>query len=349
MATSGSIDSGGYQGRVLRFEWGTNSTNPTNNTRVIWYKVTAIGGSSSIYYHHSETIDVNGTRIYTGSESHAVTTNDVLASGTLTINQGNTTTLTVDMHGGIYDRTDNINTTKSWTLDTLVTAPTINSLTLKSRTINSLTFAFTCTKADTWYYKLLTSSSYTQGGTSGVTSGEFTISNLSPNTSYTINFIARNWAGSSAMDATKNITSTTYDIGKIASVNNFNHGDNAVVVTTNPSGSSLSLTIKVGNTQILSQTVATGTNTINFSDTVLDNIYKLYGSSNTLTATFILTTAGTYTNSQTATITLTGNQKTIKNNVNGIWKRGKMFVNINGTWKKAVIWLNINGTWKRGI
>ena len=114
MATSGSIDSGGYQGRVLRFEWGTNSTNPTNNTRVIWYKLTAIGGSSSIYYHHSEVIKVNGTTIYTGAESHAVTTGDVLVSGTLTINQGNTTTLTVDMHGGIYERTDNINTAKSW-------------------------------------------------------------------------------------------------------------------------------------------------------------------------------------------------------------------------------------------
>ena len=24
MSTSGSVDSGGYQGRVLRFEWGTN-------------------------------------------------------------------------------------------------------------------------------------------------------------------------------------------------------------------------------------------------------------------------------------------------------------------------------------
>lgn len=339
MATSGSIDSGGYQGRVLRFEWGTNSTNPTNNTRVIWYKLTAIGGSSSIYYHHSETIDVNGTRIYTGSESHAVTTNDVLASGTLTINQGNTTTLTVDMHGGIYDRTDNINTTKSWTLDTLVTAPTINSLTLKSRTINSLTFAFTCSKADAWYYKLSTAGSYTKGSTTGITSGEFTISNLSPNTSYTINFIARNWAGSTALDSSKNVNGTTYQIGQISSVNNFNHGDNAVVVTTNPSGSPLNLTIKVGSTQILSQTVATGTNTINFSDTVLDNIYKLYGSGNTLTATFILTTAGTYTNSKTATITLTGNQKTARVKQG----RAKVYIGENGSVKRAVVWIGNNG------
>lgn len=56
MATSGSVDSGGYQGRVLRFEWGTNSISAEKNIRNIWYKVTAVGGSSSIYYHHNETV-----------------------------------------------------------------------------------------------------------------------------------------------------------------------------------------------------------------------------------------------------------------------------------------------------
>ena len=39
MATSGSVDSGGYQGRVLRFEWGTNNINSADNTRSIWYKM----------------------------------------------------------------------------------------------------------------------------------------------------------------------------------------------------------------------------------------------------------------------------------------------------------------------
>lgn len=80
MATSGSVDSGGYQGRVLRVAWGTNSTSAEDNTRSIWYTVTAVGGSSSIYYHHNDYVNINGTRVYTGSSSHAVTTGDVLAS-----------------------------------------------------------------------------------------------------------------------------------------------------------------------------------------------------------------------------------------------------------------------------
>ena len=343
MATSGSVDSGGYQGRVLRFSWGTNSV--SGNTRNIWYKVEAIGGSSSMYYHHNDTVDINGVNVYAGSDSHAVYTGDVLASGNMDIDQNNTTAITVHMYGGIYVKSNNINTSQSWTLDTLIQAPSINSLALKSRTINSLTFNFTCSKADDWYYKLSSQSSWTQGSTSastkGVTSGEFTISNLEPNKSYNINFKVRNWAGTEAKDTDKNdISGTTYDIGKISSVNNFEHGNSVSLIITNPSNSSLNLAMKIGNAQILNKSINVGTNAINFSDTELDNIYKLYGSSNTLTATFILTTAGTYTNSKTATITLTGNQKTAY--VTGK-KRAKVYVGVNGTVKKAVIWIGNNG------
>lgn len=345
MATSGSVDSGGYQGRVLRFSWSTKST--SGNTRKISYSVTAVGGSSSQYYHHNETVDINGTRVYTGSDSHSVTTGTVLASGDMDINQSVTTTLKVDMHGGIYSRTDNINKSQSWTLDTLIQAPTINSLTVKSRTINSITCTYDTNHSDVIYYKLSTSAGYTTGATN-VTKGDFTISGLEPNTKYTINFIARNWAGTSMLDNFANVDGTTYDIAKISSVGNFNHGDNASVVITNPSGATISLAMKIGNTQILSKTVSAGTNTITFTDSNLDAIYKLYGSSSQLTATFIVTT-GSYTNSKTCTITLKGNQKTSHTNVSGSWKRGKVWINVSGTWKRGVVWENVNGTWKRGI
>lgn len=107
--------------------------------------------------------------------------------------------------------------------------------------------------------------------------------------------------------------------------------------------------MKIGSVQILSKTMNTGTNTISFTDTQLDTIYRLYKSNNTLTATFILTTEGNYINSKTCTVTLNGNQKTVRRNVGNSWKRGKVYINVNGIWKKAVIWINISGIWKRGI
>lgn len=61
--------------------------------------------------------------------------------------------------------------------------------------------------------------------------------------------------------------------------------------------------MKIGDAQILSKNVSAGSNTISFSDTELDNIYKKYGTGSSLTVTFIVSGSG-YTNSKTCTITL---------------------------------------------
>lgn len=106
--------------------------------------------------------------------------------------------------------------------------------------------------------------------------------------------------------------------------------------------------MKIGDTQILSRNVFTGSNTVTFSDTELDNIYKKYGNGSSLTATFIVS-GSSYTNSKTCIITLKGNQKSIKSNISNSWKRGKVWININGTWKRALVWININGVWRRCI
>lgn len=350
MATSGSKDSSGYQGRVLRFEWGTNSTNPSTNVRNIWYKVTAVGGSSSIYYHHNETVSINGSNVYTGSSSHAVTTGDVLASDNMDINQSSTLTLTVKMNGGIYVTSDNINTEYSWSLDEIPRYPSANH-SLNSKTLNSIVMNWSSDSTiDYLWYSTNNGSSWTGVDVTDGTSGTYTISGLSPNTTYNIKTRLRRKDSQLTAD-TSTLNVTTYQIGLISSVSNFNHGDSTTLVTTNPSGSALSLAVKISNTQILTKTVSTGSNTISFTDEQLDNIYKLYGSGSSLTVTFVLTTANNsnYTNSKTATITLKGNQKVIRDNVSGTWKRGKLWTNVSGTWKRAVIWTNVNGTWKRGI
>lgn len=223
------------------------------------------------------------------------------------------------------------------------TAPTINSFSVDSKTVNSVKCKFTCTTADSFFYKLSTATSWTNGTTGTITSGSFIVSGLKPNTSYTIDILVRKWIDSSTyLEDYDSLTVTTYQIGQISSVGNFNHGSSASVVVTNPSGTALSLAMKIGSTTILTKTVSAGTNTISFTDAQLDSIYKLYGSGNTLTATFILTTASSYTNSKTCTITLTGNQKTAYVGASGK-KRAKVYVGVNGTVKRAVVWIGNNG------
>ena len=237
----------------------------------------------------------------------------------------------------------------SVTIPVLLEAPVIEKLTLKSKTLNSLTFSYELEEnADSIYYKLSSNSSYTRIATNSK-SGSFTVSDLDPNTSYTINFRARNTSGSTNKDANKNVSGTTYDISKISNLNDSNHGDDISVSITNPSDSDLSLSMKIRNTVILTKTVNSANNTIIFSDEQLDLIYKQYGNENTVTATFVLTTANKYTNTKNCTITLTGNQKTIKINSSGTNKRGKLWIKVAGVWKKAVVWINVAGVWRRGI
>lgn len=299
MATSGSIDSAGYQGRYIYFEWSTQSTSAENNTRTIKYKFIAEGGSSSIYYHHNNVFQLNGETVYTGSQSEAIETGTVLVEGTYTINQNNTTKLRVDMDGGIYSYENNINTANEWDLDTIPRYAKVN-ISLNSKTLNSinLNYSTDSTIDGIWVSK--------NGGAweSGyAVSSPININGLSPNTKYTLKIKVKR-LDSQLYSESNTIEVTTYDIAKISSLNNFEHGNSTSIVITNPSGSSLNLVMKIGNTQILSKSISAGTNTINFSDTELDNIYKLYGSSNSLTATFVLTTASKYTNSKTCTITL---------------------------------------------
>lgn len=96
--------------------------------------------------------------------------------------------------------------------------------------------------------------------------------------------------------------------------------------------------MNVGTAQILTRSVTAGTNTISFTDDELDKIYKQYSSSNSVTATFILTTANVYTDTKESNITMTGNHKTMRAEVNGI-KRGKLFYKYQGEIKRAVVWI----------
>lgn len=245
MATSGNTSSSGYQGRYIYFEWWTKSVSSANNTRTIGYKFTAKGGSSSSYYHHNNVFQLNGNTVYTGGQSDYIKTDTVLAQGDYTINQSSTNKLRVDMDGGIYSYGDNINTADEWTLDDIPRYATLTSLTIKSRTIDSITLSYT-TDRNAWLFAKINDGDWLNNGEpfkSNTTSGEFIISykdragtqRLDPNTTYKITVLCRAVSRDSEIDTQKDIQASTYDIARISSVNNFSHGDNANVSITNPS------------------------------------------------------------------------------------------------------------------
>ena len=91
--------------------------------------------------------------------------------------------------------------------------------------------------------------------------------------------------------------------------------------------------------------------TITFTDEEWNLFYKKLGTNNSMTIRYVVDTKGnnTYYDWVDRTLTLTGNQKTIKNKANSSWKRAKLWIKVAGTWKRAVIWLKVNNTWRRGI
>ncbi len=332
-----------------------NSNNSANNTSNITVKMYLSFDGSSYYAYTNYT--TNGSMIINGT-SHNYSINPItfssgqkkdvlLASWTGDIQHDSNGGKTLNVSGSWNTDTSRIgsgNCSATKELTKLLKYPIFTSNpNITKRTVNTLTFSYGVIDISSDLYYSIDNTNWVH-----ITAQYTTISGLNPNTKYTIYIQARN-ASNNNLKTTVTCSGITYDIAKISTLNNFEHGSNESVTITNPASiSNLILVMKIGETQILSRTVSAGNNTISFSDTELDNMYKKYGNGSSLTATFIVYGSG-YTNSKNCTITLKGNQKTIKNNVSNSWKRGKTWINVKGVWKRAVVWTNVNGTWRRCI
>ena len=177
----------------------------------------------------------------------------------------------------------------------------------------------------------------------------YRISNLSPNTNYSVR--TRIQYANNLWTTSGTISATTKDIARVTSAPNINLGDNATINITNPSNSNIKYYVEITNpTQnVLERTANNGSNTIVFTDSELDMIYKKMGASNSTTLRFGVNTDNRYWHWLDKTCTLTGNQKTANIKINGSWKRAKKWVKINGSWKRCVRWIKVNGSWKRCI
>ena len=180
----------------------------------------------------------------------------------------------------------------------------------------------------------------------------FYINNLVPNTQYSVKIkVRRKDSGLWTESSTKYVT--TKDISRITSAQNINFGDTARLTKNNPSGTHCDVRVETLNptTTIATRTQTSDDMTITFTDEEWDLFYKKLGTNNSMTIRYVVDTKGnnTYYDWVDRTLTLTGNQKTIKNKANSSWKRAKLWIKVAGTWKRAVIWLKVNNTWRRGI
>lgn len=243
-------------------------------------------------------------------------------------------------------RKDSQLTTDSTALSVSTYAKTIPTISLSSKTVNSITVSSSCNVAvSSTQYRIKTAS-----GSYGGYQTSNTFSNLAPNTSYIIE--VKKVGSASGESGTATLSVTTYDIARLTTYSNFNLGDNVTIGYSNPSGSPIEVGIydTEGRVGYATYRRATGTSyTFELTDEELDSLYKAMTTNSMQVRMYINTNNNQYRDSQVVNVILTGNQKTGHIKINNAWKRSKKWANVNGTWKRCVRWVKVDGAWKRCI
>jgi len=148
-----------------------------------------------------------------------------------------------------------------------------------SKTETSITMTWSCdTTADYIWYSKDNGSNWTAVGSVSSTSGSYTISGLSANTSYNIKTRVRRSATQTTYDTT-NSPQTTYDYPKPNSITDFVIGNGAMVDLYNPLGRNVTLQILQKNTDtVLGTYTGTYNGVINAEFKTTDAINRQYAS-----------------------------------------------------------------------
>lgn len=359
MATSGYFDTGWVGNFYFTFEWYRTGYNSSANEHYIHYTVYAHNSAGSYRTVYLRNLWIAGTQRYYEDGGARYYDGDVVTSGDITIPSSNSAGdgwFNASFEAGIGTTSgSNCSGEGSWDLDRIPRYTTVwNSE--RGKTLNTISVNWSTSDARDW-----TQYSLNDGGWQDAydtvawdnKSGNYTIHNLQPNTTYKVRTRCRR-ADSGLWSEAGNIWITTYNIATMGTVPNIDHGDNLTVTYSNPSGSAIEVSVYKtdGITAIADYRSCSGSSyTFNFTDAELDTLYRLYGNNESITLRAYIRTANTinYIDYREFTITLKGNQKTIKTKASDEWKRGKVYVKVSDEWKKAVVWTNVDGTWKRSI
>lgn len=300
----------------------------TNKSFVDYNVYCQSNGSGSINAKHRRFFSINNsTKIDTTGTINASSPNAYIsiASGTIEVQHNNDGTKTIPFSAQIQASSYGVSATinGNFELNKIPRYANLTSLSIKSRTINSITIQFSTDKRANIYCNVNGSSWLNSGNPfiSNTTSGQFTVKfknaestqRLDPNSNYNFNVLAR--AVDSGLDTVKAISSTTMDIAKIISAPNVNIGSSHTIQWSNPSGASTSLKLcKTDNSTIINYGTVTG-NSKSVTPTA-STIYALTPNSNSITLRYIITTTydgKSYTNYKNCVFFVTNSNPTFSN------------------------------------
>jgi hypothetical protein len=325
---------GSKHSHEFKLDVSETSTSTSNNTSEISFNFTLYKSSYSWSGYNSitYTLIINGTSYSGAIPNYNAGSTLTIKSGTQTISHNDDGSKTISYSFSVTDNSGqsytcgNASASGSMDLTTISRYANLTSLSLKSRTINSITLQYTTDKAAWLFVNLNNGEGWLNGGqpfASNTTSGTITIdykdrantTRLDANTTYKISILCRASGAEGTLDTSKDITVTTYDIARITDAPNTNIGNSQTITWTNPSGATTSLKLcKTDNTQIIDYGSITGT-----SKTITptaSTIYALTPNSNTITLRYIITTTQnsiSYTSYKDCIFTVTNSNPTFSN------------------------------------
>ena len=312
MATSGSFNTTSREGRYLTFSWSVKSQDTANNKTTISWTLKGGGDSGYVYCGDFE-VTIDGTKVYSSDTRREVYNTTTIASGTRTITHSadGTKTLTASVKASIYTYTQDRTGSGSWALPTIARTPTVTvsntaktetSITMKwssNLTCNRVRYRTSTNSGSTW-------SSWTSK-TVSANSGSYTISGLTANTSYTIQTELRSSESSLTNTANKTVKTYAWPYATCPTVSIYK--EDLEIDLTNPLNRSCTVTVKIGSTELITQTGVT-TN-VTLTSSWRGDFLSTIPNSNTGTYTVEVTYSG-HTTTRTGTFNAAGANPTVQ-------------------------------------
>lgn len=130
MASSGSFNTTGYQGRYLTFAWSVSSQSIANNTTTIAWTLKGAGNAQSNWYRSGNfKVVINGSTVYSSSTRIQLYNGTLVASGnyTMTHDTAGIKTFSASAEAGIYTVAVNCSGSGTFTLPQIARAAKITA------------------------------------------------------------------------------------------------------------------------------------------------------------------------------------------------------------------------------
>ena len=179
------------------------------------------------------------------------------------------------------------------------------------------------------------------------TSGYIVISELTPNTAYTVYFKGVSKAMYDGLPSNEVYkTGTTLDMARITDISDCIFGNSIIITVSKVVTNTTKLKIWTegdGQKPEFEINVENGTNTFTPTQDQLDKMYKCFTTSNSIPIYFSLTTTGSWNNwsdsVQSTILQLTGIAKTSHIGVNNKPRRAQVWIGVNGKPRRAIVWV----------